>query len=288
MESISHSSGRRAARRAAADLGYSVVNCGKGPSPALALLGLERGIPAVMVTGSHIPADRNGIKFNKCAGEVLKEDEAGITRQVVELPDGLFDATMTAMDREAEPASTIVTRRHSTLIPHYSGSVAAIARQVFVDFEFKLIAYSLGLVLSFAMFTSLLASMRPMMSLSPFVPESEQNLIWMTRDEGLVLNMTHIPGAYSLPRIARGSELPDVAENVDFSSDDNLVLIAEIAPDGRGQIVEVLSGPHDPKLVGELAVAMNRPRSFIPSYAPTGMAVPTRVVLCFERMDILG
>ncbi|MFO1460258.1 MAG: phosphomannomutase [Verrucomicrobiota bacterium] len=81
-----------AAMRAAADLGYSVVNCGKVPSPALALLGLERGIPAVMVTGSHIPADRNGIKFNKCAGEVLKEDEAGITRQVVELPDGLFDA----------------------------------------------------------------------------------------------------------------------------------------------------------------------------------------------------
>ena len=81
-----------AAMRAAEDLGYTVVNCGRVPSPALALLGLERGIPAVMVTGSHIPADRNGIKFNKCSGEVLKEDEAGITRQTVELPDGLFDA----------------------------------------------------------------------------------------------------------------------------------------------------------------------------------------------------
>ncbi|QQR52913.1 phosphomannomutase [bacterium] len=31
-----------------------------------------------MVTGSHIPADRNGIKFNKPDGEVLKPDEAGI------------------------------------------------------------------------------------------------------------------------------------------------------------------------------------------------------------------
>ncbi|NJK89538.1 MAG: hypothetical protein HC923_09145 [Myxococcales bacterium] len=31
-----------------------------------------------MVTGSHIPFDRNGIKFNKPAGEVLKDDEAGI------------------------------------------------------------------------------------------------------------------------------------------------------------------------------------------------------------------
>jgi phosphomannomutase len=81
-----------AAMKAAEDLGYVPINCGKVPSPALALLGLEKTIPAVMVTGSHIPFDRNGIKFNKCAGEVLKDDEAGITRQVVELPDGLFDA----------------------------------------------------------------------------------------------------------------------------------------------------------------------------------------------------
>jgi phosphomannomutase len=81
-----------AAMKAAEDLGYSAINCGKIPSPALALLGLETRIPAVMVTGSHIPSDRNGIKFNKCAGEVLKDDEAGITRQVVDLPDGLFTA----------------------------------------------------------------------------------------------------------------------------------------------------------------------------------------------------
>jgi phosphomannomutase len=44
-----------------------------------------------MVTGSHIPDDRNGIKFNKCSGEVLKNDEAGITRQQVELDESLFD-----------------------------------------------------------------------------------------------------------------------------------------------------------------------------------------------------
>jgi phosphomannomutase len=31
-----------------------------------------------MVTGSHIPFDRNGIKFNRSGGEVLKEDEAPI------------------------------------------------------------------------------------------------------------------------------------------------------------------------------------------------------------------
>lgn len=78
--------------RGAEDAGYTPVLCGKIPSPAVASYGLQRAIPSVMVTGSHIPADRNGIKFNKCSGEVLKEDEPGITRQVVDLDDALFDA----------------------------------------------------------------------------------------------------------------------------------------------------------------------------------------------------
>jgi phosphomannomutase len=78
--------------RAAADLGYRPVNGGKIPSPALALCGLENSIPSIMVTGSHIPDDRNGIKFNKCAGEVLKSDEQGMSSQVVELADDLFNA----------------------------------------------------------------------------------------------------------------------------------------------------------------------------------------------------
>jgi len=78
--------------QAAADLGYAPVNCGQTPSPAVALFGLVHHIPAIMVTGSHIPDDRNGIKFNKCAGEVLKSDEAGIAGQSVEIKAGLFDA----------------------------------------------------------------------------------------------------------------------------------------------------------------------------------------------------
>ena len=78
--------------RAAEDMGCRAVNCGKVPSPAVALFGLENKIPSIMVTGSHIPDDRNGIKFNKAAGEVLKEDEKGMSSQMVELDDALFDA----------------------------------------------------------------------------------------------------------------------------------------------------------------------------------------------------
>lgn len=68
----------RAVAKAVTDAGYHVENCGKIPTPALTFYALERAIPSIMVTGSHIPFDRNGIKFNKSRGEVLKSDEAPI------------------------------------------------------------------------------------------------------------------------------------------------------------------------------------------------------------------
>ena len=83
----------QACRRAAVDMGYTPVNYGKIPSPAVALYGIVNTVPAIMVTGSHIPADRNGIKFNKSAGEILKDDEAGIREQTVCVEDSLFTET---------------------------------------------------------------------------------------------------------------------------------------------------------------------------------------------------
>ena len=81
-----------AVARAVEAMGYRATNCGKIPSPAVALYGFTREVPSIMVTGSHIPDDRNGIKFNKCAGEVLKDDEAGMAAQMVELDDAQFDS----------------------------------------------------------------------------------------------------------------------------------------------------------------------------------------------------
>ena len=80
-----------ACARAVRDMGGVPVFCGYVPTPALALYAFSRGIPSLMVTGSHIPADRNGIKFYRGAGEVLKDDEAGMSRQVVDLSGGKFD-----------------------------------------------------------------------------------------------------------------------------------------------------------------------------------------------------
>jgi phosphomannomutase len=68
----------RSVARAVKDSGCEVEFCGLIPTPALTLHGLANGIATIMVTGSHIPFNRNGIKFNRADGEVLKEDEAGI------------------------------------------------------------------------------------------------------------------------------------------------------------------------------------------------------------------
>jgi phosphomannomutase len=67
-----------AVRRAAVRAGMDAVDCGVLPTPALALEAAARGLPAVMVTGSHIPFDRNGLKFYRPDGEIGKDDEAGI------------------------------------------------------------------------------------------------------------------------------------------------------------------------------------------------------------------
>lgn len=72
-------------------MGFEPINYGYIPSPAIALYGLHLHIPTIMVTGSHIPDDRNGIKFNTPLGEILKPDEEGIRSQQITINDSLFD-----------------------------------------------------------------------------------------------------------------------------------------------------------------------------------------------------
>src|SRR4030095_15786389 len=71
-----------ACAQAIIDSGCRVENAGKIPTPRLVSQAISTGRAGVMVTGSHIPFDRNGIKINKSVGEVLKSDEPGITREI--------------------------------------------------------------------------------------------------------------------------------------------------------------------------------------------------------------
>lgn len=60
------------------ELGLSITYYGVIPTPALAVASMAADIPAIMVTGSHIPFDRNGLKFYRPDGEIDKRDEQNI------------------------------------------------------------------------------------------------------------------------------------------------------------------------------------------------------------------
>lgn len=90
-----------ASAAACADAGYRPVSCGFIPSPAVAYFGIAQGIPSIMVTGSHIPDDRNGIKFNTAQGEILKPDEEGIRAQTVEMPAAILSDALPTVDMQA-------------------------------------------------------------------------------------------------------------------------------------------------------------------------------------------
>ena len=111
----------RASIQATIDLGLRIENAGKIPTPALVARAISDRRAGVMVTGSHIPFDRNGIKINKSVGEVLKSDEAGILSEVERVraeeygraaKSSMFDASgmlkhapeLPAIDRTAEDA----------------------------------------------------------------------------------------------------------------------------------------------------------------------------------------
>lgn len=109
----------RAVGRAIIDKGYSVINLGRVPSPAAAYYGIQRSIPTVMVTGSHIPDDRNGIKYNKASGEILKDDEAGIKQQTVSWDECLFTADGAFVDGSETELPRVDTSAERMFIARY-------------------------------------------------------------------------------------------------------------------------------------------------------------------------
>ncbi|HFC53759.1 MAG TPA: phosphomannomutase [Gammaproteobacteria bacterium] len=107
---------------AVADRGYRPINCGRIASPAVACYAMARRIPSLMVTGSHIPDDRNGIKFNRADGEILKEDEQDIRGQQVTIPDSRFTpdgslATPFSLPVESGEAGDHYLRRYLEFLP---------------------------------------------------------------------------------------------------------------------------------------------------------------------------
>ncbi len=101
--------------------GVEVRDCGRIATPALALYALQERIPAVMVTGSHIPADRNGIKFYLPEGEILKADEGMILeehRRLAEAGPETFSEGQAA-PQDPAPATVSAPEAESLYIERY-------------------------------------------------------------------------------------------------------------------------------------------------------------------------
>ncbi|MFI0471739.1 phosphomannomutase [Halomonas sp. HMF6819] len=95
---------------AAKTLGLAVDDYGVLPTPALALQAMKDGVPCIMITGSHIPFDRNGIKFYRPDGEITKAEESAILSAKVELPSFSAPAREALSDAANEAYAERYTR----------------------------------------------------------------------------------------------------------------------------------------------------------------------------------
>ena len=111
------------------DAGMRPVNLGRIPTPALTHYALSLGKGSVMITGSHIPFDRNGYKTNTARGELRKEDEEPIncvvqsvrervySQPFVESPfdeRGLFKSGHRELSDECDKARTAYIERYTS------------------------------------------------------------------------------------------------------------------------------------------------------------------------------
>lgn len=80
------------------DSGCKVEYLGKIPTPAAAYYAFQYDIALAMVTGSHIPADRNGIKFYKRGSEVLKSDESEIKKSIATIRQSIYSRNFSESD----------------------------------------------------------------------------------------------------------------------------------------------------------------------------------------------
>jgi len=119
----------QAVERAVRDAGMRPVNLGAIPTPALTYYALSHSRGSIMVTGSHIPFNRNGYKLNTSRGELLKEHEAPINIAVGRVrkqlygqlfadsqfdPRGVFKSGRRDLPPEAGDAESVYADRYTS------------------------------------------------------------------------------------------------------------------------------------------------------------------------------
>lgn len=96
--------------------GLTPIDCGALPTPALAHYGLKLKAASLMVTGSHIPADRNGIKFYRPDGEIGKVDEAAIVAAAEAVKAEASSDTPFDGEKKGDEAEALFLSRNKALL----------------------------------------------------------------------------------------------------------------------------------------------------------------------------
>ena len=102
--------------RAIEHLGLTAIFCAEIATPSLAYSSINAQQPAVMITGSHIPFDRNGIKFYRPDGEMTKADEAFVLNSKIGFPVELFEKHDL---KNSGPSPTVDRRAHEAWHQRY-------------------------------------------------------------------------------------------------------------------------------------------------------------------------
>lgn len=210
----------QAVQRAITDAGMRPVNCGAIPTPALANYALQRGKGSIMVTGSHIPFDRNGYKTNTSCGELLKEHE----RPITELVSTIRNRVLSEPAGESPfDATGMFKSGHTELVPQQDAARNAYVKRYLEFFPanalagLRVIAYqhsAVGRDLLVEILRGLGAEVFPAGRSEEFVPIDTENI-----DAGRLAAIQSIAGE----EIARHGAMDAVA-STDGDSDRPLLL----------------------------------------------------------------
>ena len=166
----------QAVEQALKDTGMRPINLGAIPTPALTFWALKHGKGSIMVTGSHIPFDRNGYKLNTSIGELMKKDEEPISNNVAITREKLLSQ---AYAESLFDSHGVFRNAQSSLLPIRTEGRAAYTQR-YLDFfkgetlqGMKLLAYqhsAVGRDLLVEIFEALGAKVTPAGRSDTFVP----------------------------------------------------------------------------------------------------------------------
>ncbi|TVY17493.1 Phosphomannomutase [Lachnellula arida] len=168
----------QAVEQALKSTGMHPINLGAIPTPALTYWALKHGKGSIMVTGSHIPFDRNGYKLNTSKGELMKKNEQPINHKVALAREELLSQPYAESLFDAQGTIRDVAARSSFLPAIADGRAAYIQRYLeFFKGEtlhgMKLLAYqhsAVGRDLLVEIFEALGAEVTPAGRSDTFVP----------------------------------------------------------------------------------------------------------------------